>query len=166
VVITAAMALLTAGAATAGSPGPNRLASGATALLMGAVVLTALPAIIRQAFRHEKVTVNTLAAAVVAYLFIGFFFTSAFRLIGVVEDVPFFSEVSAPHAGIFQYFSFITLTTTGYGDFTAATDAGRAAALLEAVVGQVFLVTAVARIVSLLGQRQGKGAEPEDDYYT
>lgn len=48
----------------------------------------------------------------------------------------------------FQYFSFTTLTTLGYGDFTAAGNAGRAVAVLEALTGQVFLATLVARLVA------------------
>jgi hypothetical protein len=50
-----------------------------------------------------------------------------------------------------QYFSFTTLTTLGYGDFTVARDAGRAVAVLEALLGQIFLVTLVARLVSNFG---------------
>jgi hypothetical protein len=50
-----------------------------------------------------------------------------------------------------QYFSFITLSTTGYGDYTARGDAGRSMAVLEAVLGQIFLVTLVARLVALYG---------------
>ena len=48
----------------------------------------------------------------------------------------------------YQYFSFTTLTTLGYGDFTAGGSFGRAVAVLEALTGQIFLVTLVARLVS------------------
>ena len=51
-------------------------------------------------------------------------------------------------AGTFQYFSFVTLTTLGYGDFTAAGNGGRALAVIEALAGQVVLATLVARLVS------------------
>ena len=47
-----------------------------------------------------------------------------------------------------QYFSFVTLTTTGYGDYTAAGDGARALATIEAMIGQIFLATLVARLVS------------------
>jgi voltage-gated potassium channel Kch len=52
------------------------------------------------------------------------------------------------NAQTLQYFSFTTLTTLGYGDFTAAGSLGRALAVLEALAGQVFLATLVARLVS------------------
>jgi hypothetical protein len=48
----------------------------------------------------------------------------------------------------FQYFSFTTLTTLGYGDFTAAGSGGRAVAMLEAMTGQIFLATLVAKLVA------------------
>ena len=59
-----------------------------------------------------------------------------------------------------MYFSFITLTTVGYGDLTPYTDVARTAAVCEAVLGQVFLVTAVARIVSLLGSSRSDRSDP------
>ena len=65
----------------------------------------------------------------------------------------------------FQYFSFVTLTTLGYGDFTAAQSGGRAIAVLEAMTGQVFLATLVARLVTAYrgpaGPR-GRRRLPED----
>ena len=52
------------------------------------------------------------------------------------------------------YFSFVTITTVGYGDFTAATDLGRSLAITEALIGQIYLVTVVAAIVGGLGARR------------
>jgi len=65
----------------------------------------------------------------------------------------------------FQYFSFTTLTTLGYGDFTAASNGGRAVAMLEAMTGQIFLATLVAKLVASFrpatpGGRAGGGAAP------
>ena len=53
----------------------------------------------------------------------------------------------------FLYFSFATETTVGYGDLTAATNVGRSIVVLEALIGQIFLVTLVARLVSLMASR-------------
>jgi hypothetical protein len=61
---------------------------------------------------------------------------------------------------IFQYFSFTTLTTLGYGDFTAASSSGRAIAVLEAVTGQIFLATLVARLVAAFRPAADKPASP------
>ena len=62
----------------------------------------------------------------------------------------------------FQYFSFVTLTTLGYGDFTALGNGGRALAVIEALAGQVFLATLVARLVSVYRtpSRQAGTASP------
>ena len=60
----------------------------------------------------------------------------------------FFADDQPANTQTFQYFSFTTLTTLGYGDFTAAQDGGRSIAMLEALTGQVFLATLVARLVS------------------
>ena len=65
-------------------------------------------------------------------------------------DGPFFSQTDI-NPFTYEYFSYVTLTTVGYGDFTAANDAGRTLAMLEALFGQVFLVTIVALVVSNLG---------------
>ena len=51
-----------------------------------------------------------------------------------------------------EYFSYVTLSTVGYGDFTADNDGGRTLAMLEALLGQAFLVTIVAMVVANLGR--------------
>jgi voltage-gated potassium channel Kch len=55
--------------------------------------------------------------------------------------------------GDYTYFSFVTLTTVGYGDITAASDIAKRLVVVEAFIGQVFLITLVARLVSLWGKR-------------
>jgi Ion channel len=60
----------------------------------------------------------------------------------------FFAHQQPANTQTFQYFSFTTLTTLGYGDFTAAGNGGRALAVIEAPTGQVFLATLVARLVA------------------
>jgi hypothetical protein len=115
----------------------------------------AFPAIVRRAFQHREVNFNTLAAGIAAYLIIGLFFAALYRGIAAAEGWEFFQDMSGvPRPGDFMYFSFVTLTTVGYGDLAPHTDAARSAAVCEAVLGQIFLVTAVARIVSLMGVRR------------
>lgn len=106
-------------------------------------------AILRHAFTRHRISLNTVAAALAAYLMIGLIFTSAFRFVEVVAP-PFFTQTNvSPFT--FEYFSFITLSTVGYGDYTPANDAARTLAMLEGVFGQIFLVTIVALVVSNLG---------------
>ena len=116
----------------------------------------AFPSIVRRAFHHRDVSLNTLAAGIAAYLIIGLFFAAFDRGIAGVAGWEFFRDVVRPRPGDFMYFSFVTLTTVGYGDLAPYTDIARTASVVEAVLGQVFLVTAVARIVSLMGSRRSE----------
>ena len=64
----------------------------------------------------------------------------------------------------FIYFSFTTLTTTGYGDFTAGTSLGRMLAISEALVGQIYLVSVVALLVANLGRERRSQNAMIDDF--
>jgi hypothetical protein len=134
-------------------------------LLYAVLFAIAFPAIVRRAFQHRRVTYNTLAAAISAYIVLGLWFAVIYRGIASASDTEFFATVEVPEAGEFVYYSFITLTTVGYGDFVPITDAGRAIAVAEAVAGQVYLVTAVARLVSLYGsERDEPSGPPSHDF--
>jgi hypothetical protein len=76
----------------------------------------------------------------------------------------FFASSQPANTQTFQYFSFTTLTTLGYGDFTAAQNSGRSIAVLEALTGQVFMATLVARLVSAYrGGGSGRRGGGEDE---
>lgn len=62
-----------------------------------------------------------------------------------------FPDIVGISLGDFNYFSFVTMTTLGYGDVTPATDIPRALAVLQVILGQILLVVVVARVVTLLG---------------
>ena len=129
----------------------DRYLIAASSFLFAVLTFCAFPVVVRRAFQHERVSLNTLAAGITAYLLIGIFFASMYRCDSALQHFGVFKETLHPSAGDYTYFSFITLTTVGYGDLTPATDAARSLAIFEAILGQVFLITAVARIVSLLG---------------
>lgn len=103
--------------------------------------------VIRRLVRRRRATVQTLLGALSAYLLIALAFNFSFLVIDAFGE-PFFG--SAEPTTSFMYFSLVTLTTLGYGDLAAAEPIGRLAATIEAVVGQVYLVTFVAMIVGLL----------------
>jgi hypothetical protein len=83
------------------------------------------------------------------YLLIGLAFGTVFAFVDEVGDRPFFTSGAADRDD-FLYYSFSTLTTTGYGDLIAATDVGRSLSITEALIGQIYLVTIVAMIVGNL----------------
>lgn len=145
-----------------------------TSAIFVVVIVVALPALLVRTVLHPRVTLNTLAGVMTAYLFIGLMFTGVFRFIDAVDEGSFFAQTTEPETGDFEYFSFITITTTGYGDLTPGSQPARTAAMAEAIAGQIFLVTVVARVVAMFGQermvtlavdknRTSSGAGPDPD---
>jgi hypothetical protein len=87
-------------------------------------------------------------------------FAAGYAAIQHLGESAFFAGSQPANTQTFQYFSFTTLTTLGYGDFTAAQNGGRAIAVMEALTGQVFLATLVARLVSAY---RGQGGAQDRD---
>ncbi len=143
-------AVLTGSAVTLGlvlsDPSPGVI--GAAEIWTGLVLLTAVVAIVHRILRSGTVTLQSIYGAVSAYMIIGLMFAAFYGAMDRLGAGTFFANGQAGDARTFQYFSFTTLTTLGYGDFTAASSAGRSIAVLEAMFGQVFLATLVARLVS------------------
>ena len=102
--------------------------------------------IARRLLQHRVVTVQTIMGAVAAYLQIAVAYAFLFQTIDAYSATDFFGQ-DVPTT-TYMYFSLITISTVGFGDFTAVTEFGRMASASEAVIGQVFLVTFVALIVS------------------
>jgi hypothetical protein len=112
------------------------------------VLLAAAVMIVRRVLAFGTVTLQSIYGALSAYLVIGFMFAAVFAAIYHFYGDQFFVTGEPANTQTFQYFSYTTLTTLGYGDFTAGYDPGRAVAVLEALTGQVFLATLVARLVA------------------
>jgi voltage-gated potassium channel Kch len=107
----------------------------------------------RRLVQHAEVTVQTVMGAVAAYLQIAVAFTYAYQTIDAfTPGASFFGEDVSTTT--YTYFSLITITTVGFGDYTPVTALGRLVASSEAVMGQVFLVTFVALIVARFAARQ------------
>jgi len=118
------------------------------------VFLLTLVAVLRRVLIHQEVTLETICGALAAYLLLGMTFSSVCGAMADLGDQQLFVQVANPSIPLRQYFSFTTLTTLGYGDVTAATDMGRAVAMLEAICGQIFLVTLIARLVANFAGRR------------
>ena len=104
--------------------------------------------VVRRVLAKPTVTIQSIYGALSAYLIIGLMFAACYAAIEHLGESAFFANDQPANTQTFQYFSFTTLTTLGYGDFTAAENGGRAVAVLEAMTGQVFLATLVARLVT------------------
>ena len=109
--------------------------------------------IIRHIAYRRDVDQETLLGALAAYLLIGMAFAFAYRVLGVGQPTPFFGANGDGTMSDTLFFSFITLTTTGYGNLVPATNPGQSLAVVEALIGQLFLVTAVTKIVSVWSPR-------------
>ena len=137
-------ALLIALVASSDSSVARGIASIWTAILLLATVVIIVDGVLKL----DTVTRQSIYAALSAYILIGLMFAAVFGAIDGLGGTDFFANGEAANLRTYQYFSFTTLTTLGYGDFTAAGSFGRAVAVLEAITGQVFLATLVARLVS------------------
>ena len=121
---------------------------GLAELWKGFVLLTTVVLVVRRVLARPTVDLQSIYGALSAYLITGLMFAAFYAAIYHLTHSPFFANNQPNSTQTFQYFSFTTLTTLGYGDFTALGDGGRAVAVLEAIAGQVFLATLVARLVS------------------
>jgi hypothetical protein len=125
-----------------------------TTFIMFVLVLLAPVAIVHRIIRHETVGIETILGSICVYVLIAIAFAGIYGAINEAEPQGFFAQKIEPNNVDFLYFSFITLTTVGYGDLSPGTSMGRVTVTFEAVAGQIFLVTLVARLVSLYGNKQ------------
>jgi Ion channel len=130
------------------------LFAGSTYLVYGLLLVISPAVIINRILRHPEVTVSTILGAICAYLLIGLVFGFVYAMIGRIDSRPFFESRAVVDQFDYFYFSFASLTTVGFGDFVSRGDLGRGLSVLEAALGQIFLVTLIARLVSLFGQRR------------
>jgi len=129
------------------------LASGL--ILIGFVVANLL----RFVLRSPAVDAEVLCASISAYLMLGLMWTMAYWLVDQLTPGGAFSfntNVGKPSMNGFNafYFSFITLSTVGYGDITPVSKIARWLAAMEAMTGLLYVAVLIARLVSLYSSRQ------------
>jgi len=129
--------------------------------LMNALLVGAAPVVIATSLvRRRVVDVHTVMGALCIYVLLGMLWAFGFGAIGAFGSGPFFAQSGHTNVADYLYFSFVTLTTVGYGDLTAAGGLGRAVAVVEALTGQLYLVTVVALVVSRMA-RGPRRSDPE-----
>ena len=126
-------------------------AAAAAALVGFALAFVAPLVILRRIVLAPKILFNHVLGALCVYLLLGLMYSYLYALIGVTQGHPFFVQTSNPTSADFLYFSYVTLATVGYGDFTASTSLGRIVAASEGVLGNLYLVSAVALLVGNIG---------------
>jgi len=113
-------------------------------------ILAAL--VLVQVFREGPITGYRIQGAVVVYLLVGFIWAAGYELVyraapGAFQFAQSPDKVRATHGLL--YYSFVTLTTVGYGDITPIHPAARSLAMSEALIGQLYPAILIARLVSM-----------------
>jgi Ion channel len=126
-------------------------------LVVGALVVLVVPAVVAHGVFHGirtrgRVTLQAAYGALCVYLLVGMLFAFCFGAVAVLQHGALFSNGTEGDLQDHLYFSFITITTVGYGDLAPAGDLARSLSILEALIGQLYLVTVVAVIVGNLGR--------------
>jgi hypothetical protein len=154
-VLTVAVAGLVGGGAIAvwlaSALGTLLIAIGLVSLVDGLVHL----------IRERGVTLQAVAGALAVYLLVGLLFAMVIGVVTRVLDATYFREGTDGTPSEHVYFSFTTMTTTGYGDLTPATSIGRALSVVEMLIGQIYLVTVIGLLVGNL-RRRGAAADDGD----
>ncbi len=157
--LAAALVLaIVTGVLIASLAGKGTTVAGIAAIANGLLIAVAPVAVVMGVLRNLRasgaVTVTTVVGVLCLYLLLGLFFGFAYIAIENLGGAPFFANGDAATSARAVYFSFVTMTTVGYGDFTARTNLGHTAAVTEALLGQIYLVTVVATIISRLVPRR------------
>ena len=121
----------------------------ADAVLSFASLATLAGLVLFQVLRQGAITIHRVLGAVAAYLLLGFAWSSAYELVLEMNREAFrFPDANADQLSLL-YYSFVTLTTVGYGDITPAVPAARSLSMAEALVGQLFPAVLIARLVAM-----------------
>ncbi|MFL5898375.1 MAG: ion channel [Solirubrobacterales bacterium] len=119
------------------------------------LLAVAMAAVLRRVVTTAEVGSRTILGAISVYTVLGILFTFLYGTIDRIQGGPFFEGHPHPDGSDFVFFSYTTLTTTGYGNLVPGGQPGRMVSGLEMMIGQIFLVTLVAGLVSLW--RPGEG---------
>jgi hypothetical protein len=157
IVVGVALVLAAGGAAAGTSPGVLALAASAVANI--ATVGVILGGLIRLV-QERGVGVQAVFGALAVYLLVGLGFGFLIGAIATGVAGDYFAQGTDGTQSQRVYFSFTALTTTGFGDFTARAPGGKALAVLEMLIGQLYLVTVIATLVGNLRHERRERTQP------
>jgi len=103
-----------------------------------------------------EINAQSVIGAICVYLLLGMIFMYIYGVVAALGDGAFFSQGTDGTRSLRLYFSYVTLATLGYGDYTPKSNLGHTLAIVEALFGQIYLVTVVALLVARLGPRRAK----------
>lgn len=135
---------------------PLSLTFALSGLVAAAIPVTLVGGVMRL-LRERGATVQAVAGALTLYLMLGLLFAWVIGFTAAVESSPYFAQTHDVTTSAATYYSFTVMTTTGFGDFTAATRVGKALAVLEMLTGQIYVVVVIGLLVgSFAGRRQAR----------
>ncbi len=132
----------------------------AAGVLSGLFVIATIFVIGRGVIRKGEVNQESIVGAIGIYLLLGMLFTFVYAVLALEGAGPFFAQGTDGTGATRLYFSYTTLCTVGYGDYTAAGNVGHTVAVSEALLGQLYLVTVVALLVGRVRPRRQDPASP------
>jgi hypothetical protein len=130
---------------------------GLSLIVSAALVVACVVVIVRRIVHYTYISLRLVYGTLCIYLLGAVLFALVYLTIHIMGDAPFFVQTEDPTGVELIYFSFITISTTGYGDYTPLSALGKMVAVVEAVSGQLYLVTVVALFVANIGRRRGSG---------
>jgi hypothetical protein len=140
--------------------GGGDVLQGTLAIVNATLAASAVVVIARGAVDQGEVNQQSLRAAIAVYLLFGMFFVFVYSAAAELGSGSFFLQGTDGTIALRFYFSFVTLATLGYGDYTPAGNLGHLLAVSEALLGQLYLVIVIALVVSNFGhKRRATGEE-------
>jgi voltage-gated potassium channel len=123
-------------------------------IVSGLMVVAAILVIARGVVDQREINLQSVRGALAIYVLLGLAFQFAYSVVVLLDSSPFFTNGGDGTRAIRTYFSYVTLATLGYGDYTPASNLGHAIAVVEAISGQLYLVIVITVMVGRLGQRR------------
>jgi len=119
----------------------------ACALVQVVLLTGALVAVLYRVVTSTEIGSRAIFGAISVYVLLGILFAYTYVAVDLIRGGPFFTEVTRPNGSDFLFFSYATLTTTGFGNLVPGGQPGRMLAGMEMMAGQIVLVTLVAGVV-------------------
>jgi len=126
---------------------------GFVGILSGLLTVATIGTIALGVVDQGEANVQAVTGAVCVYVMIGLVFVFIYGVLAKLGSGDFFAQGTDGTRSLRLYFSFVTLATLGYGDYTPAGSLGRTLAVVEALIGQLYLVTVIAVLVSRMRAR-------------
>jgi len=142
---------------------PGKVLEIAAEMVISILIAVCVVMILRYVLTSYEVTVDTIFGAIVAYFLIAFTFSTIYQAVAIIEPASFSMPSSTEFADNntrnieFNYFSFVTIATLGYGDIVPRSPVARILSILEAAIGQFYMAVVVAWLVSAHAGRTSPG---------